>query len=391
MREPLEHPESYALTEGIIFDGEYFLSGYAVCIHKDRIQSLIPAEAIPPGMERVSTEGAAIAPGFVDVQLNGCGGVMFNDAITAEALDIMHAANVKSGCTSFLPTLITTTEDDMRAAMRLVADYQKERGPASVLGLHLEGPYINWKRKGIHNEAHIRHLSPGMRDVLCDYGKTVPLILTLAPECVDADDIRVLSDAGVAVSVGHSDATYAQAKRGIKAGARAATHLFNGMAPWHSREPGIVGAILDSPDLPCGMIVDGRHSHFASIAMAVRLKPSACFLVTDATAPVGTDMTEFNFCGQTVYVRDDMCVNADGTLGGSNLTMIRAVRNCINRVGISPAEALRMASAYPARLMQQDGRIGAVRPGLYANLAIFSPLTCTMLATVDKGKLHIWK
>ena len=391
MRKPVNPPEVFALTGGLIFDGQDFLSDYAVVIHHGIIHAVQPERELPASTATVPVDGAVIAPGFVDLQLNGCGGVMFNDSITAETLDIMHGANLKSGCTSFLPTLVSTTGDDMRTAMRVVARYRKERGTASVLGLHLEGPYINKARKGIHNEAHIRPLGRAMREELRAYARTVPLMLTLAPECVDAEDIRAFADAGVVVSLGHSAAGYEQAKRGIKAGARAATHLFNGMPPWQSREPGIVGAVLDSPDLVCGIIADGHHSHFASVRLAKRLKQEQCFLVTDATAPVGTDMTEFTFCGQTVYVRNDMCVNANGTLGGSNLTMIRAVRNCVNHVGIAPGEALRMASVYPARLMGRETEVGGIAPGKHANLALFSPLTFAMIATVDRGKLHVWK
>lgn len=389
MRKP--QSRTYAIAGGPVFDGRDFPADHAVIIHEETIRALVPASEIPAGMETISADGAIVAPGFVDLQLNGCGGVTFTDSITAEALDRMHAANLKSGCTAFLPTLVSTAEADMLAAMRLVREYRARRGPAPVLGLHLEGPYISRARKGIHNEAHIKALTPAMRDALCAYAGAAPLVLTLAPECVDADDIRALADAGVIVSIGHTNAAYEEAKRGIRAGARAATHLFNAMSPWQSREPGAVGAIFDSPDVACGIIADGAHSHFASVALAKRLKRNKCFLITDGTAPVGTDMTEFSFCGQTVYVRDGMCLNADGTLGGSRLTMIEAVRNCVVSVGIPLAEALRMASAYPAALMGQEALMGNIVPGAYANLALFFPDTFAMAATVDRGAMHIWK
>ncbi len=388
MRDP--GSRTYAITGGPVFDGGRFLADHAVIVHGETIRALVPASEVPAEVETISVDGAVIAPGFVDLQLNGGGGVTFTDSITAEALDAMHAANLKSGCTSFLPTLVSTTEADMLAAMRLVSEYRTKRGPAPVLGLHLEGPYISGARKGIHNEAHIRVLTPAMRDTLCAYAGTTPLMLTLAPECVDLRDIRALADAGVVVSIGHTNATYAEAKRGMLAGARAATHLFNAMSPWRSREPGAVGAILDSPDVACGIIADGVHSHFASVALVKRLKRNQCFLVTDGTAPVGTDMKEFTFCGQTVHVRDGMCVNADGTLGGSMLTMIEAVRNCVVSVGIPLAETLRMASAYPAAILGQKALAGGIVPGARANLALFSPKTFAMVGTVDRGAIHMW-
>ena len=388
MREP--GSRTYALAGGPVFDGERFLPDQAVIVHGETIRALVPASEVPADVETISAKGAVIAPGFVDLQLNGCGGVTFTDSITAEALDAMHAANLKSGCTAFLPTLVSTTQANMLAAMCLVSEYRTTRGSAPVLGLHLEGPYISGARKGIHDGAHIRALAPAMRDTLCAYAATTPLMLTLAPECVDWRDIRALADAGVVVSMGHTNATYAEAKRGMLAGARVATHLFNAMSPWQSREPGAVGAVLDSQDIACGIIADGVHSHFASIALVKRLQRNHCFLVTDGTAPVGTDMKEFTFCGQTMQVRDGRCVNADGTLGGSMLTMIEAVRNCVLSVGIPLAESLRMASAYPAAILGQQALVGGIVAGACANLALFSPKTFAMAATVDRGTIHMW-
>lgn len=384
------HDQPYALTGGLVFTGEDMLAGRAVVIRGETIADLPEEKNLAANVRRIDCAGSVIAPGFIDLQLNGCGGVLFNDAITPETLRTMHAANLRTGCTSFLPTLITTTEDDMRKAMAVVADFCRGKDAFSVPGLHLEGPYINKKRKGIHNAAHIRALTPPMREALADFGQCTPLMLTLAPECVDPQDIAMLAAAGVVVSVGHSAATYEQAMRGIEAGARAATHLFNGMEPFTSREPGIVGAALAAPGIACGLIADGHHVHFAALGLVKRLKQDMCFLVTDATAPVGTDMTEFIFGGQSVYVRDNMCLNADGTLGGSLLTMIEAVANCVTRVGIPLEESLRMASLYPARLMGLEAHLGRLTAGARANLAVFSADSFAMRATVDGGVLYLW-
>lgn len=381
---------AYALTGGTVFTGDEFLPDHAVFIEGGTVTSIVPEAELAGEVKRIRANGAIIAPGFVDLQLNGCGGVTFNDSITEEALGIMHAANLKSGCTSFMPTLISTGEDKMLRALELVHGVIAGQKIPGVIGVHLEGPYISPARKGIHNSADIKSLGAGMRDAIAGFARKIPIMLTLAPECVERDDIRLLADSGVTVSIGHSAATYEQARLAVKAGARAATHLFNAMSPFQSREPGMVGAVLNSPDLSCGMLADGHHVHYAALDLSKRLKGDKCFLVTDATAPVGTGMTEFSFGGQTVYVRDGMCVNADGTLGGSMLTMIEAVKNCVSRIGWPPAEVLRMASLYPARLMGLDERLGTIAPGKNADLALFSPYTFEMLGTVDKGEAHIW-
>jgi len=378
----------YALRGGLPFDGEDFRPNHAVVICEARVEALIPEAELDQTIDCVDVNGAVIAPGFIDLQVNGCGGLMFNDAPIPHTVKIMHAANLKSGCTSFLPTLITSSEEAMCEALRTIVAFRDEFGNDSVLGLHLEGPFISKAFKGIHNATFIRALSPSMRDELADFAARVPLMLTLAPECVCEEDIRLLADAGVVVSIGHSAATYEETLVAIKAGATAATHLFNAMNPWQSREPGVVGAVLESDKVACGLIADGHHSHFASLRLAKGLKGDKCFFVTDATAPVGTDMTEFDFTGQTVYVQNGKVVNADGTLGGSLLTMIQSVKNGVTRLQWTVEECLRMASLYPARLMRKDDCLGKIASGYRADLALFSLSDYSMLAVVDKGQLH---
>lgn len=409
-------PERYALTAERIFDGESFLSGIALVIHGERIEALVPAAesgglpllvAESGGLRRLvlaAADGAAgpdeatgpdgpatgmlVAPGFVDLQLNGCGGVMFNDALTEATLETMHAANLRSGCTAFLPTLVSDSDEAMRGAMALVEAYRARNGPCPVLGLHLEGPYLSFERRGIHNPAYLRQLDPVMRDEMAAYAERVPLLLTLAPECASDEDIRLLSDAGVRVSLGHSAAPYERCARAVAAGAVSATHLFNGMPPLTGREPGLVGAALEAPELWCGLIADGQHVHPAALALVKRLKGERCGFVTDATAPAGAVPVpaSFRFCGQTVYVDKGRCVNADGTLGGSMLTMIEAVRFGIERMGLDEGEALRMASLYPARLMGQEKSFGRLVPGGIANLAVYAGPERAMLASVDRGR-----
>lgn len=380
----------YALTGGLPFDGEHFRPNHVVVICEGIFEALMPEVELNQEIECIDVHGAIIAPGFIDLQLNGCGGVMFDDSLIPQTLEIMCATNLKSGCTSFLPTLTTTSEETMLKALDTVIKFREELVNNSVLGLHLEGPFISKERKGIHNETFIRALSPSIREKLTDFAAHTPLMLTLAPECVSAEDIRLLTDAGVVVSIGHSAATYEETLIAIEAGAKSATHLFNAMSPWKSRAPGVVGAVLESANITCGLIADGHHSHLASLRLAKRLKSDKCFFVTDATAPVGTDMKEFDFTGQTVYVRNGKAVNADGTLGGSLLTMIESVKNGVTRLHWSIEECLRMASLYPARLMRKDDCLGKIATGYKADLALFSPIDYSMIAVVDKGRLHVY-
>lgn len=379
--QPLEL-KRYALTNGTVFTGAEVVRDRAILIEGDRIQGLGSPEDLGE-CDRIDLHGANVAPGFIDLQLNGCGGVMFNDAITAETLDTMHRTNLRSGTTSFLPTLITTSDADMVQAMAVVAEYRK-KAPNSVLGLHLEGPYLNLKRKGIHDANYIRDPDPVMLHKIAIAGRDVVKLVTLAPEQVAPEHIQTLVDEGIRVSAGHTDATFEEAIARFDAGVSMATHLFNAMSPWLSRKPGMVGAVFRQPEIYAGIIADGQHVHFDSIRLAKQLKGDRLLLVTDATPPVGTQMASFIIGGQEVFYRGGKCVSADGTLGGSALTMIEAIANCVQQVGIDLPEALRMATLYPARAIAVDTDLGWIGAGAIANLAIFTD-DFTMQATVDRG------
>ncbi|NEQ42175.1 MAG: N-acetylglucosamine-6-phosphate deacetylase [Leptolyngbya sp. SIOISBB] len=376
----------YALTNCTIYTGVEVLQDYALVIAHEHIQAITPIADLPAECERIDLNGASITPGFIDLQLNGCGGVMFNDAIAAETLEVMHQTNLHSGTTSFLPTLITTSDDDMQAAINTVQAYRQAH-PHSVLGLHLEGPYLNPKRKGIHNGDYVRSPDADMIAAIAQAGSDTVRLVTLAPEMVAADDIAQLAQAGIVVSAGHTNATDDQASAGFNQGVTMVTHLFNAMSPWQSRQPGTVGAALNYPDIYAGIIADGHHVHFTSIALAHKLKGDRLFLVTDATPPAGTVMDSFIIGGQQVYYRDGKCVSAEGTLGGSALTMIEAIANCVNHVGIPLAEALRMASLYPAQALNIADQYGQFSPGSVANVTIFDH-DLNMLGVVDVGRLQ---
>ncbi|ENM5897806.1 N-acetylglucosamine-6-phosphate deacetylase [Vibrio mimicus] len=373
----------YALTNCKIYTGNDVLVKHAVIINGDKIETVCPIESLPSDIKMVDLNGANLSPGFIDLQLNGCGGVMFNDEITAKTIDIMHKANLKSGCTSFLPTLITSSDENMRQAIAAAREYQSQY-PNQSLGLHLEGPYLNVMKKGIHSVDFIRPSDDSMIDTICANSDVIAKV-TLAPENNKPEHIEKLVKAGIIVSIGHTNATYAEARQSFESGITFATHLFNAMTPMVGREPGVVGAIYDTPDVYAGIIADGFHVDYANIRIAHKIKGEKLVLVTDATAPAGAEMDYFIFVGKKVYYRDGKCVDENGTLGGSALTMIEAVQNTVEHVGIALDEALRMATLYPAKAIGVDDKLGRIKKGMIANLTVFDR-DFNVKATVVNGQ-----
>ncbi|MEZ9073460.1 N-acetylglucosamine-6-phosphate deacetylase [Vibrio splendidus] len=373
----------YALSNCKIYTGSDVLSDHAVVIENELIKKVCPISELPERIEVLDLNGANLSPGFIDLQLNGCGGVMLNDEITADTMQIMHKANLKSGCTSFLPTLITSSDEDMREVIAAAREYHNQYQNQS-LGLHLEGPYLNVAKKGIHSVDHIRKSDNEMIELICKNNDLVAKV-TLAPELNDPEHIERLRKAGVVVSIGHTNATYAEARQGFESGITFATHLFNAMTPMVGREPGVVGAIYDTPDVYAGIIADGFHVDYANIRIAHKIKGEKLVLVTDATAPAGADMEYFIFVGKKVYYRDGKCVDENGTLGGSALTMIEAVQNTVERAGIALDEALRMATLYPATAIGVESKLGRIKKGMVANLAVFDR-DFNVKATVVNGQ-----
>ncbi|XCW70460.1 N-acetylglucosamine-6-phosphate deacetylase [Kosakonia cowanii] len=349
------------------------MDDHALVVADGLIERLCPQAELPADIEQRSLNGALLAPGFIDVQLNGCGGVQFNDtaeAVSVETLEIMQRANEKSGCTSYLPTLITTSDDLMKQGVQVMRDYLAKY-PNQALGLHLEGPWLNIIKKGTHNPDFVRKPDAALVDFLCQNADVITKI-TLAPEVAGCEVIRKLADAGIVVSAGHSNATLNEAKAGFRAGITFATHLYNAMPYITGREPGLAGAVLDDTDVYCGVIADGLHVDYVNIRNAKRLKGDKLCLVTDATAPAGAHIDQFIFAGKTIYYRNGLCVDENGTLSGSALTMIEGVRNLVEHVGIALDEALRMATLYPARAIGVDKKLGTLAAGKVANLTAFT-------------------
>ena len=360
----------YAFTNGVIYTGYEILYGHAVIVENDLIKAIVPEEKLPHGIQQVNLNGNNLTAGFIDLQLNGCGGVMFNEQTTVGTLEIMQATNLKSGTTSYLPTFITSPDEGMKSAVKVMRDYlAKYRNQA--LGLHLEGPYLSKEKKGVHREEYIREITPEMKTFLCDNADVITKI-TLAAENPTTQYIADFVEKGIIVSLGHSNATYEVANQAIAKGISFATHLHNAMSPISSgRAMGVVGAVLDS-DLYAGIIVDGLHVEFGNVRIAKKVKGDKLCIVTDATAAAGSDIESFIFVGKTVYVRDGKCYDANGTLGGASVTMIESVENAVKKVGISLDETLRMCNLYPARAIGVDDHLGSIEAGKIANLTVFT-------------------
>lgn len=376
----------YAIVNGKIFDGERFQSGKAVIVEGDRILNIVEEANLQEryeNIEKIDAEKGYITPGFIDLQLNGCGGVLLNDSITESTLEVMHKTNLKYGCTSFTPTLITTSDENIQSAINLVKNLEnmEERG---VLGLHIEGPFISLEKKGIHNPKFIRKMDEKTLHTLTSTGGELIKIITVAPENISGEYISKLAGSGIKVALGHTNATYSQVEEKKIFGITMATHLYNGMSSFSHREPGAAGAVLNM-NISAGIIADGFHCDYAAIEIAHRLMGERLFLVTDAVAPAGTDMEYFYFEGNKVYHKDGKCFGEDGTLGGSALTMIEGVQNLVNHANIRLEEAIKMATIYPAKAIGVDNRYGKLQPGYFADIVIMNE-KLHLTKVIAKGK-----
>ena len=355
-----------AFTGARIFDGTgWHAAGAALVVRDGAVEQVGDAA----GGERVELGGGMIVPGFVDLQVNGGGGVLLNDDPGVAAIRRICAAHARFGTTALLPTLITDTPAATRAAIEAGVAAASADVPG-FLGLHLEGPHLSIARKGAHDPALIRPMTDADLLVLCDAAARLPVLLvTVAAESVRPDQVAALSKAGAIVSIGHSDAGLAEVQALADAGASMATHLFNAMSQIGNREPGLAGAALSDGRLSAGLIADGIHVHPATMGLALRGKqgPGRIFLVSDAMAVAGTDLTEFSLNGRTIHRAAGALRLADGTLAGADLTMIEAVRFVHRELGIDLGDALRMAALYPALAIGGAGGRGRLTAGSRAD------------------------
>ena len=352
-----------------IFDGFKRHVNSALIIKNKKVVEIIPEEKIDPETEQIVLAGGLLTAGFVDLQVNGGGGVLFNDNPSLENLKTICEAHAKLGTTSIMPTLISDSPELNKKATLAITDAlgQQING---LVGLHLEGPHLALARKGAHKEDFIRPMQEFDCLELESLANKVPnLMLTIAPEAVSPEQITRLSNAGAIISLGHTDCTFNQAVEAIDAGAICATHLFNAMSPFGSREPGLVGAVLNSGKLFSGIIADGFHVNKISINLVIRAKkgPGALFLVSDAMSTVGSDQKHFFLNDRLITRNKGKLILEDGTLAGADISLSDAVRYMVNEVGILQDDAIRMASLIPAKVLGLESEIGCLVPDARAD------------------------
>jgi N-acetylglucosamine-6-phosphate deacetylase len=359
-----------AITGAEIFDGYSRHHGAALLVSDGSVCGMVTEQNIPPDFEGVSLDGGLLAPGFIDLQANGGGGILFNEEPDLQGIKTICDAHARFGTTSLLVTLITDKPEVMKRAIDAGIEAHGRKVPG-FLGLHLEGPHISTQKAGAHRPDLIRAMAEGDVERLCEARKALPnLMVTLAPEAVEDEQITELVKAGICVSLGHTNAPAERSKQAFKAGARAVTHLFNAMSGLSHREPGLVGALLNTDDVFAGLIADGHHVVADVINVALRSKSGSgrIFLVTDAMATLGTDQTVFELNGRKIYRNDGMLTLGDGTLAGADLDMISAVKFIASNTSLSFEEALRMASLYPAQCLGLEKTRGHLTRGAAADL-----------------------
>ncbi|KZC97057.1 MULTISPECIES: N-acetylglucosamine-6-phosphate deacetylase [Thalassospira] len=360
----------FAITNARVFDGTDFHNGKAVIVRNGKVDAIVESCDITENINVIDAKNQTLAPGLIDVQVNGGGGVLLNDEPNIDGIRAIMAGHRKYGTTAMLPTLITDHRDKMEAAITAVTDAISQDVPG-IVGIHLEGPYLNAERKGVHDANIIRPMEDDAIDLLTRLPNG-RILVTMAPEKAAKGTIKKLADRGVLVCAGHTAGTYNHVQAAIAEGMRGFTHLFNAMSPMTHREPGVAGAAMADDSTWCGLIADGYHVHPAVLKVAIHAKAKGkIMLVTDAMPTVGADEKRFVLGGEEIMATDGRCALADGTLAGSDLDMIAAVKNCVEMVGIDLGEALRMASLYPAAFLKLDDVMGHIAPGYQADMILF--------------------
>jgi N-acetylglucosamine-6-phosphate deacetylase len=364
--------EPIAYHASRIFDGERFHEDAALLVNDGSVTGIAPRAGVPAEFQVVEADGM-IVPGFVDLQVNGGGGVLFNNDPTADGIRTICAAHAKYGTTALMVTLITDTPSLRDRALE-AGRSASEGGVPGYLGLHLEGPHLSVARKGTHDPSLIRDMTEADLAALTAAAGTFGVAkTTIAPENVTADQVRALVAAGYHVSLGHTDCNAATAFAYVEAGATLVTHIFNAMSQLQNREPGLVGAALSAPELHCGLIADGHHVDWTTTAVAMRAKvgPGRIFVVTDAMSCIGTDEETFTLNGRTIYRRDGRLTLADGTLAGADIDMLACLRLVHERLELSLEEALRMVALYPAQAIGADSK-GHLSEGADADFVVLT-------------------
>ena len=362
---------SALLIRGVrLFDGDTWHADAELAVEDGRF---IAPDNVPAGAEVIDAGGLLAVPGFIDLQVNGGGGINFNDDPSVPTIERICAAHAHFGTTALLPTLITDRRE-IRTEAIAAGKAARAAGVPGFLGLHLEGPHLSAAKRGVHAVAYVRPMEEADTKELVAALAVGPTMLTVAPESTPVEAVRHLAAAGGIVSLGHTDCDYDTALAYIAAGASTATHLFNAMSPLGHRTPGMVGAVLES-GISAGLIADGIHVHPAAARVALRAKrgPGRIFLVTDAMLTIGTDSPDFELNGRTIFRREGRLALADGTLAGADIDMLSSVRYAAEHFEIGLDEAIRMATVYPAEAMRIGNRKGRVAPGLDADFLLLTP------------------
>jgi N-acetylglucosamine-6-phosphate deacetylase len=357
---------AFAFTGARVFDGESFQDGMAVVVEGRRISQFVPERELAAGVENQKLAGGLLVPGFIDVQVNGGGGALLNHNPSVDVVKTIADSHRRFGTVGLLPTVITDAPEVTTAAIAAVRG-ARAQGVANVLGIHVEGPFLDPARKGAHDPHYIRGLSDGDIKLLANADSGV-VMLTVAPNKVSPETIHMLVVAGIRVSLGHAEANYTDVRAALEAGASSFTHLFNAMSQMTGREPGMVGTALADDKSFIGIIADGLHVHDISLKLALKTTTLDRFmLVTDAMPPAAGGPDQFELQGRSVQRVNGRLQLAGGTLAGSNLTMDEAVRYCVNHLDIPLESALQMASRNPACFLGRDD-LGRVAPGALASL-----------------------
>lgn len=346
------------ITAKYIFDGNNLLINKAINLDGGKVvivdynENLINCKNLGNGV---------ITPGFIDLQINGCGGVLFNDNISCETMEIMQKTCLKFGTTHFLPTLITTNIEDIKKALNTVDLWIKQYGYYNgVIGIHLEGPFISPKKTGIHQKEYIIKPRMDILEYIVSYRNKFPIFMTIAPEEFNKEEIKYLSEHGIILSIGHSNANYQDVMEKIPYGLTTSTHLFNAMSGITGRDPGVIGAILNSK-LSAGFIADLLHVDAANIEISYKLKQNQLYLVTDAVTSMGEpNIKTFRFAGKQIFVKNGKCEDENAVLAGANITLPESIRNCIINCNIKLEDALKMVTSNPARVMKLEKNIGNI-------------------------------
>jgi len=367
----------FAITGADIGIGPSALTDHAVQVNEEgRISGVCPVAAIPQNQTTIELNSGCLVAGCIDLQVNGGGGVLFNNDVSVDAIEKICRAHRQLGTCRILVTLISSTAQTTTAAIAAAIEAYEKNIPG-FLGLHLEGPHLCADKKGAHNQAVLRHMTQTDLDELCAARQQLPyLMVTIAPEMVTNRQIATMNDCGIVVSLGHSNASCADAIAAYKHGARCATHLYNAMSPLTSREPGMVGAAMTTDDAYAGLIADGIHVDAPAISVALRAKngQGKLFIVSDAMATAGSTLSEFSLDGrkivrkQSTERKQSRLELLDGTLAGADTDMLSSVRYLINDAGVDESEAIRMATSYPASCIGAADNLGSIAPGYYANL-----------------------